>query len=103
MSGTPAGSPTTGGFCKTPSEDARRPGRPSKRRAARPVRAVREEREISLRELEELTGINRAVWSQIETGQKLPGPEHIAALSTALDVPAERWRLRFVLELEEPA
>lgn len=71
------------------------------KRPATDARELRQAREISLRALEALTGINRAVWSQIETGQKLPGPEHIAALSTALDVPAERWRIRFVLELEE--
>lgn len=67
------------------------------------ARAVRKQRELSLRELEERTGINRAVWSQIETGQLLPSPRHIAALSRALDVPAEEWRIRFVLEREASA
>lgn len=66
-----------------------------------PVRALREARDLSLRQLEELTGINRGVWSQIENGKHLPEPRHIAALSRALDVPAEQWRIRFVLELEE--
>ena len=65
------------------------------------ARAVREARDLSLRQLEELTGINRATWSQIETGKHLPEPRHIAALSRALGVPAEQWRIRFVLELEE--
>lgn len=69
--------------------------------AAVPVRALREARDLSLRQLEELTGINRGVWSQIENGKHLPEPRHIAALSRALGVPAEQWRIRFVLELEE--
>lgn len=68
---------------------------------ATPARAVREARGLSLRQLEERTGINRATWSQIETGKHMPEPRHIAALSEALGVPAGQWRIRFVLELEE--
>lgn len=68
-----------------------------------PVRELRKHAGISLRQLEALTGINRAVWSQIETGQKLPEPEHIAALSDALGVPYSEWRIRCVLEKKPTA
>lgn len=61
------------------------------------VRAVREARGLSLRELEERTGINRGVWSQIENGHLLPQARHLA-LAVALDVPAGEWEIRFVLE-----
>lgn len=80
---------------------ARRTQRVVTTSGATPVRAVRETRGLSLRQLEERTGINRGVWSQIENGKHLPEPRHIAALSEALDVPAGQWRIRFVLELEE--
>lgn len=63
-----------------------------------PARQIREARGLSLRQLEEQTGINRATWSQIETGRMLPEPQHVAALSAALGVPYEEWRVRFVLE-----
>lgn len=63
-----------------------------------PVRAVRETAQISLRQLEHLTGINRAMWSQIENGRMLPEPQHLAALSDVLGVPYGDWRLRFILE-----
>lgn len=69
---------------------------------ADPVRAVREAAELSLRQLEDLTGINRGVWSAIENGRTLPEPRHLAALSTALGVPLGEWRIRFVLEHVEP-
>lgn len=62
------------------------------------VRAVREARGLSLRQLEERTGINRGVWSQIENGRLLPQARHLAALAVALDVPAGEWEIRFVLE-----
>lgn len=72
-------------------------------RLGTPVRDVRKAREISLRQLQDLTGVNRAVWSQIENGRLLPEPKHIAALSAALSIPMEQWRIRFVLEHVEPA
>lgn len=68
-----------------------------------PVRQVREAAEISLRQLEDLTGINRAAWSQIENGRLLPQAQHITALSLALGVPSEEWEIRFVLERKAEA
>lgn len=62
------------------------------------MRSIREARGLSLRQLEELTGINRGVWSQIENGHLLPQARHLAALDAALDVPAGEWEIRFVLE-----
>lgn len=62
------------------------------------VREIREAAEISLRELQERTLIHRATWSRIENGTMLPEPQQLAALSEALGVPFEEWRIRFVLE-----
>lgn len=81
--------------------ERRSPGRPRRDRAGTPVHAVRRFRRLGLRHLEEMTGINRATWSLIENGKMLPEPRHIAALSAALDVPYEQWRLRVVLELAD--
>jgi ribosome-binding protein aMBF1 (putative translation factor) len=68
---------------------------------ARTLRELRHQRGVSLRDLEQQTGINRAAWSQIEHGRLLPDPRHLAALSAALDVPYEAWVIRFSLEAEE--
>lgn len=78
-------------------------GRPPSLQRGVALRDVRKAAWLSLRDVEEQTGINRAIWSQIETGRMLPEPQHIAALSRVLQVPYEQWRLRFVLELEEPS
>lgn len=67
--------------------------RSSKRSAPRS-----KERGLSLRQLQETTGINRAVWSQVERGKLLPTPEQIAALSDALEIPVAAWLIRFQLE-----
>lgn len=62
------------------------------------LRDIRQARDLSLRELERDTGINRGIWSQIENGQLLPQARHLAALSEALGVPPDEWEIRFVLE-----
>lgn len=62
------------------------------------MRDLRRAAGISLRDLEELTDIHRATWSRIENGTMLPEPQQLAALSEALVVPFEEWRIRFVLE-----
>lgn len=61
---------------------------------------LRVARKLSLRDLQEATGINRGLLSQMERGRLIPEPEHLAALSHALGVPVESWRIRFVLETE---
>ena len=66
--------------------------------AGKALRDLRHERGLSLRGLQQLTGFNRAVWSQIENGKLLPEPAHIVALSKALGIPIASWRIRFVLE-----
>lgn len=66
--------------------------------ARKSLRELRLERGLSLRRLEDLTGVNRATWSRIENGKLLPELEHIAALAAALEIPTTAWRIRFVLE-----
>jgi transcriptional regulator with XRE-family HTH domain len=68
--------------------------------AATPLRALREARGLSLRDLEATTGINRAIWSQVERGRMVAEPRQVAALALALDVPIEAFRYRIVLEAE---
>lgn len=75
-------------------------GRPSLSRPGVGLREVREARGLTLTDLKRATGIGPAVWSQIERGLMVPMPQHIAALSAALDVPPDSWRIRFVLETE---
>lgn len=64
------------------------------------LRALRLAREMSLRQLEGETGINRGVLSRIERGLVLPAPAQLAALAEALGVEHASWRIRFVLETE---
>jgi len=66
--------------------------------AGKSLRELRLERGLSLRRLQDLTGVNRATWSRVENGELLPKPGHIAALSDALGVPYAAWQIRFVLE-----
>lgn len=62
------------------------------------LKDLRAELKLSLRDLQDLTGVNRSIWSLIESGAMLPSPEQIAVLSRVLRVPYEEWRIRFVLE-----
>lgn len=82
----------------SPAETSRPVTKGCNHPGATSVRDLRNAAGLSLRELEDLTGINRGVWSQIETGRMLPEPEHLGALSRVLEVPIEEWRIRFVLE-----
>lgn len=54
---------------------------------------------MSLRDLQSETGINRAVWSQIERGLLMPGPLHLAMLGRTFGVPVYEFRMRFVVEV----
>ena len=67
------------------------------------LRELRHQRRLSLRDLEQQTGVNRATWSQIEHGRLLPDRRHIAALAAALNVPYEAWVIRVSLEAEVPS
>lgn len=66
------------------------------------LRDLRRSREISLRELEQMTGINRAVWSQIERGHLLPQSRHLRLLGLALNVPPWSFTLTFAIAVEVP-
>lgn len=71
---------------------------------ATPVRALREAAKLSLRDLEQRTGINRGVWSAIENGHTFPRTRHLVALAAVYEIPIEGLQYRFVLEYvpEEP-
>jgi transcriptional regulator with XRE-family HTH domain len=75
-------------------------GRPSSVAPATPLATLRARRGLTLKELEAATGINVAIWSQLERGLMVPQPRHLAALAHAFDVPLSSWRVRFVLETE---
>lgn len=91
------------GFSKNAAGVPRGRGRPSSQPPGIPLRELRVGRGVTLTELAERSGVATATLSQIERGRLLPEPRHVAALSTALDVPYEKWRIRFVLEVEESA
>lgn len=75
-------------------------GRPSSVPPATTLAALRGARRLTLRDIEHATGVNVAVWSQIERGLMVPQPKHLAALSAVFAVPVSSWRVRFVLETE---
>lgn len=78
----------------------KKPGRPSNAAPATPLAELRRVHSLTLRDVQEATGINVAVWSQIERGLMVPQPRHLAALARVFDVPLAAWRIRFVLEAE---
>lgn len=78
----------------------KKPGRPSSLRPATSLAELRESRGYTLKAIEAATGINVAVWSQLERGLMVPQPRHLAALTDVFDVPVESWRIRFLLETE---
>lgn len=71
--------------------------------AAVSLRDLRQQRGLSLRQLEDETGISRAVWSQVERGKLLAEPHQVAALSAVFEIPPAAWRVRFLLEALVPA
>lgn len=54
------------------------------------LRAIRTAAALTLTEVEDLTGVNRAVLSQIETGRMLPADKHVGQLELAYG-PAAGW------------
>lgn len=78
-------------------------GRPSSLAPAVTLANLRDERGLTLKQVEEATGINVAVWSQLERGLMVPQPKHLEALARAFNVPVSSWRIRFVLETETAA
>lgn len=64
------------------------------------LRELRTDRGLSLRQLQERTGINRGCLSQLENGKRVPEAAHLVALSVALGVPVEAWHVRVLLEVE---
>lgn len=62
------------------------------------LRELRERHGMSLRDLQAATGINRGCLSQLENGKRVAELPHLLALSEALEVPLEAWRVRVVLE-----
>ncbi|MFJ4322202.1 helix-turn-helix domain-containing protein [Streptomyces tricolor] len=60
------------------------------------MRAIRNARKVSIRELEQRTGLNRGYLSRLERGEIRETAEHkVAQVASALDVPQD------VLELKE--
>lgn len=76
------------------------PGRPSSLRPATSLVELRRAHGYTLKAIEAATGINVAIWSQIERGLMVPQPRHLAALAVVFDVPLASWRVRFILETE---
>lgn len=50
------------------------------------IRTVRQEKGISLRDLEQSSGISRGRLSEIESGQRLPRPNALSLIATALEI-----------------
>lgn len=67
---------------------------------ATPLADMRASHHLTLKALETATGINAAIWSQLERGLLTPQPKHLAALAVVFDVPLASWRVRFILETE---
>jgi transcriptional regulator with XRE-family HTH domain len=59
--------------------------------ALRTLRELRLERGLSLRALEELTGVNRGILSQLERGRLIPAGDVLERLADVLEVRLE-WR-----------
>lgn len=78
----------------------KKPGRPSSLRAATSLAEMRSSRGYTLKAIEAATGINVAIWSQLERGLMVPQPRHLAALADVFDAPLASWRVRFLLETE---
>lgn len=53
------------------------------------LRAIREARELSLRDLGEMAGMNASYLSQIERGERDPRPETVQRIAQALGVPED--------------
>lgn len=64
------------------------------------LRALRLERGLSIRDVENLSGISRACLSMIERGRELPTPEQLATLADVYGV-VGRWRFVTLVLLEE--
>lgn len=75
-------------------------GRPSSLAPATSLAEIRRAHGYTLKAIEVATGINVAIWSQIERGLMVPQPRHLAALAHVFDVPLASWRVRFILETE---
>jgi DNA-binding XRE family transcriptional regulator len=84
--------PTTGRACAWSSRSAS-PGcrstapSPASPLVARTLRELRLDRGLSLRDLSELAGLNRATVSQIERGRLVATPAELSRLEAALDLP----------------
>lgn len=65
------------------------------------LRDVRQER-MSLRQLEQATGIGRAILSQIENGLRCPTSRQTRLIAAVLGVDAARLAVRVYLVIEEP-
>lgn len=78
-------------------------GRPSSLPPATTLADLRAHRQVTLADIQRQTGINVAVWSQLERGLIAPQPKHLAALAVVFGVPVGSWRVRFVLETEAVA
>lgn len=55
------------------------------------LRDLREARGLTLRQMEQETGISRGYLSRFERGRELPADQHVAALERAYGAPAESW------------
>jgi transcriptional regulator with XRE-family HTH domain len=67
------------------------------------LRDARRDRGLTLRQVEERTGLNRAVLSQLENGLRAPTGRQIQLIANALDVRVSRVVVRVYLAIEEPA
>jgi len=64
------------------------------------LRAIRTAASLTLTEVEDLTGVSRAVLSQIETGRMLPADKFVAQLELAYGAPASWYAPDLLLAIQ---
>jgi len=64
------------------------------------LRAIRTAASLSLTEVEDLTGVNRAVLSQIETGRMLPADKFVGQLELAYGPPSSWYPPELLLAIQ---
>jgi transcriptional regulator with XRE-family HTH domain len=80
------------------------------------IRSLREQQNLTLRQVEEKTGISNSYLSQMENGRRVPSPEYVGKLASAYGVPvgdllkhterykpfeSDIWRKDYSFEVDE--
>lgn len=64
------------------------------------LRDIRANADLTLTEVEEITGVSRGTLSQLETGQRFPADKHISQLELAYGAPATWYPAEVLLLIQ---